>query len=449
MMLSSRISFSAFFIFLFILTGTSLSALARELDLNVEKFTLSNGLTVLLHEDHSIPMVSYHTWYHVGSRDEQLGVTGAAHMLEHMMFKGAKKYSDKEFDQILHKNGITNNAFTTADYTGFYENLPSDKLELIMDVEVDRMRDLAISSEALKSELQVVGEERRWRVDNNPVSLLRESMMEALYKLHPYHWPVIGYMKDIQDYTPEKLREFYNRYYVPNNAILVIAGDIQIPRVKELVSKYYGELPSKPLPEHGYPQEPEPQQAKRFVKEAEVQSSSVIVAYKTVAAGHPDQYALDLAANLLGVGTSSRLHKSLVYQAQQATEVGAYSETTADPGFFSLHAILIPGKTTQQTESIIEKEVAKLRSAKISAQELKKVKNQIMKEYVEGLMTIDGQAQSLAVTEILRGNYKSLFEDLDKYEKVTAGDIQRVANTYLKTNRRVTAILNPQKGRIQ
>ena len=419
-----------------------------ELNLKVERFKLENGLTVLLHEDHTIPMISFHTWYRVGSRDESPGVTGAAHMLEHMMFKGAKKYSGKEFDQILHKNGITNNAFTTNDYTGFYENLPSSKLELIMQVEVDRMRSLSIAPEALKSELQVVGEERRWRVDNNPVSKLRESMMEILYTTHPYHWPVIGYMQDIQAYTPEKLRKFYDQYYVPNNAVLVLAGDIDTQRVKKMVIQYYGPLPFVQLPVRQYPAEPDPQKAVRFVKKSDVQSPSVIMAYKTVAAGHADQYALDLIANLLGAGSSSRLNKSLVYQAQIATEAGAESETTADPGFFSLHAILAPGQSVAKAESLLESEALRLQKTQVSTKELQKVKNQMMKDYIEGLMTIDGQAQSLAVTEILRGDYQAIFEDLKKYEAVTAQDIQRAAKIYLNKKRRVTAVLVP-KGAAQ
>ncbi|HWU44844.1 MAG TPA: pitrilysin family protein, partial [Bdellovibrio sp.] len=167
-----------------------------KISLPVTKFTLENGLTVLLLEDHTVPMVSYHTWYRVGSRDESPGVTGAAHMLEHMMFKGAKKYDGKAFDRIFHENGIVNNAFTTNDYTGFYENLPSSKLELVMDMEVDRMTSLLLNPDDLKSEKEVVKQERGWRVDNNPMGLVRELMMSTVFKANPYHWPVIGYMED-------------------------------------------------------------------------------------------------------------------------------------------------------------------------------------------------------------------------------------------------------------
>jgi zinc protease len=410
----------------------------------VEKFVLNNGLTVLLHEDRSIPMVSYHTWYRVGSRDEKPGVTGAAHMLEHMMFKGAKKYTDKEFDRILHANGIQNNAFTSWDYTGFYENLPSSKLELIMDVEVDRMRDLALKPASLTSELEVVGEERRWRVDNNPPSLLREVLFDTIFTEHPYHWPVIGYMKDIKEYTVEKLRHFYATYYVPNNAVLVIAGDIDVKKTKALVNSYYSSLPSRPLPERKYQQEPEQKTAKRKTIEGEVQNTSVVLAYKGVASGHPDSYALDLAANILGAGSSSRLYKKLVYQMQKATSAGAYNVTNADPGVILLMASMKPSVHSEIAEAIFREEIEKIKKNPVSVRELEKSKNQVMKDFVDGLTTIDGKAQALAVNEIMYNDYSRLFSDLKRYETVSVKDIQRVANTYLLDHRQVVGVLNPK-----
>lgn len=410
----------------------------------VEKFQLQNGLTVLLHQDRTVPMVSYHTWYRVGSRDEKPGVTGAAHMLEHMMFKGAKKYSGKQFDRILHENGITNNAFTSWDYTGFYENLPSSKIELIMDMEVDRMRDLTIAEEDLISELEVVKEERRWRIDNNPPSLLREKMMEALFRVHPYRWPVIGTMEDIAAYTPEKLRHFYKAFYGPNNAILVIAGDIDVPKVRGLVEKYYGALPKRDVPKQEYQAEPEATRAQRIESEAEVQSSTVMLAYKSVAVNHPDSFALDLAASIIADGKSSRLYKRLVYKDQIATGTAGYNVTNADPGYFSLLAQLKPGQKTAQVEKALRSEALRLTRHPVGEKELQKVKNQLMKNFVDGLTTIDGKARALAVNEILFGTYEKLFSDLELYRKVTVADIQRVAKTYFKNEREVIAVLNPK-----
>lgn len=430
---------------LVLLISQSINAQLK-IDLPVEKFQLDNGLTVLLSVDNSVPMISYHTWYRVGSRDEWKGVTGAAHMLEHMMFKGAKKYTGKQFDQILHENGIVNNAFTTHDYTGYYENLPASKLELIMDVEVDRMRSLAINPEDLTSELQVVGEERRWRVDNNPGGLLREMIFSELFKVHPYTWPVIGYMEDIQAYTSEKLRKFYQQFYVPNNAVLVIAGDFDPVVVKKMVEKYYSRLEAKPLPKREYAQEPDRTKPFKKVLPWEVQTKSMMIAYKGVAAGAEDSYALDLVSNIIAGGKSSRLHKQLVYQRQIANNVGSYNMTNIDPGSFMISVTMKPGQNTENAETAILNEIANLANNPVTDKELDKAKNQVMMDYIEGLNTIDGKAQTLAVNEIIFGDYKHLYSDLEKYQKVSKEDIRRVVKKYLaQSNKRVVGILEPKK----
>ena len=418
---------------------------ALKINLQVTRYQLANGLTVLLHEDHSVPMISYHTWYRVGSRDESEGVTGAAHMLEHMMFKGAKKYSGKDFDRILHENGITNNAFTTADYTGFYENLPSSKLELMMDMEVDRMRFLSLRAEDLTSELQVVGEERRWRVDNNPPGLLRESFMSLMYEVHPYKWPVIGWMRDIQLYTPEKLKKFYDQFYVPNNAVLVLVGDFETSKVKDLIEKYYGKLEPKVLPVRNYAVEP-PIKKNRFKEvEGDVQSSTLIVGYPGVEVGHPDSYALDLLSGLLGNGSSSRLHKKLVYEKQIAGSAGAFNSTSANPGSFTAIASLLPGKDWKVAQRQIKAEMEKFKTEKVSSNELQKVKNQIMKDFVDGLTTVDGKANAFAINEVLLGSYEKMYSDLEKYNAVTIEDIQKVAKKYFISNSEVVSVLVPKK----
>jgi zinc protease len=419
---------------------------ALNINLPVTRYQLKNGLTVILHEDHSVPLISYHTWYRVGSRDESEGVTGAAHMLEHMMFKGAKKYTGKDFDQVLHENGITNNAFTTADYTGFFENLPSSKLELMMDIEVDRMRFLAIRPEDLKSELQVVGEERRWRVDNNPGGLLRENFMSTLYEVHPYRWPVIGWMQDIQAYTSEKLRKFYDTFYVPNNAVLVLVGDFDTAKVRELIEKYYGKLEFRALPERKYPVEPAIKKSRYKEVEADVQSPTFLVGYPGVEAGHADSYALDLLSGVLGNGSSSRLHKRLVYEMQMASSAGSYNMTSANPGSFATMVTMIPGKSWKSARGLVEEEIRRLVQEPVSERELQKVKNQIMKDFVDGLTTVDGKANAFAVNEIVFGSYEKMYTDLEKYNAVTVSDLQRVAKLYLKASSQVVTVLLPKKA---
>nr|BFD58787.1 pitrilysin family protein [Bdellovibrio sp. CKG001] len=415
-----------------------------KLSLPVTKFVLDNGLTVLLLEDHAVPMISYHTWYRVGSRDESPGVTGAAHMLEHMMFKGAKKYDGKSFDRIFHENGITNNAFTTNDYTGFYENLPSSKLELVMDMEVDRMSSLLISPEDLKSEKEVVKEERRWRVDNNPMGLLRELMMGTLFKVHPYKWPVIGYMKDIEAYDSDKLRYFYNTFYVPNNAVLVVVGDFKTSTVKSLIEKYYGKLPSRPLPERKYATEPLQKAQQNATLRKDVQNTSFVVAYQSPKQGDPDMYALDLAANILGNGSSSRLYKRLVYQKQVATSAYAYNYSMKDHGMFAVGVNMKPGLGSAEALETVYNEIWKLRNQKVTPQELEKAKTQVMKDLVDSLKTMDGKARALAVNEIVNGTYESLFTDLEKYQAVTADDIKRVADKFTQQTQRSIITLEPK-----
>lgn len=418
-----------------------------QISLPVTKFQLPNGLTVLLLEDHSVPMVSYHTWYRVGSRDESPGVTGAAHMLEHMMFKGAKKYDGKSFDRILHENGITNNAFTTYDYTGFYENLPSSKLELIMDLEVDRMSSLALRPEDLLSEKEVVKEERRWRVDNNPNGMLRELLMSTVFKVLPYKWPVIGHMKDIENYDVEKLRFFYSTYYIPNNAVLVIVGDFKTAEAKSLVEKYYGSLPYKPLPNREELSErPQSIQQNANLKK-DVQNNSFVVAFQGVKQSHPDMYALDFLANLLGSGTSSRLYRRLVYQKQVATSSYAFNSTMKDAGVFGIGVNLKPGLPIKDSLDAVYNEIWKARNQKISALELEKLKTQILKENVDSLRTMDGKARALAVNEILTGSYESLFTDIPKYQAVTADDVKKVAEKYLNQTQRSIVVLEPQGKR--
>lgn len=428
------------------LGATDQKSASLKINFPVTKFQLANGLTVILHQDRSVPMISYHTWYRVGSRDEHPGVTGGAHMLEHMMFKGAKKYGGKDFDRILHENGITNNAFTSWDYTGFYQNLPSSKLELMMDMEVDRMRFLNMKEEDLKSELEVVAEERRWRVDNSPPSLLREGLFATLYKVHPYRWPVIGSMEDIKNYKVEALKKFYDDYYVPNNAILVLAGDFEIEPTKKLIEKYYGQLVRKDITRRSYQQEPEQKAPRHFDIQGEVQNTSMIVAYKGVESGHPDSFAMDLAAIVLGGGNSSRLHKKLVYEDQSAAGVQAFNLTNADPGAFMATVALKPGFKPPRAEKVVKAEIEKMKKDLVSEAELAKAKNQVMRDLVDELMTIDGKARSLAVNEILFGSYEKLFSDLEKYKAVTRQDIQRVSQKYLQGAREVVGILNPKSS---
>lgn len=416
------------------------------LNLPVVKYKLENGLTVILLEDHSTPQISYHTWYKVGSRDESEGVTGAAHMLEHMMFKGARKYSGAQYDQLMHENGIQHNAFTTFDYTGFYQSLPSSKLELIMDIEVDRMESLSLNPDDLTSEREVVKEERRWRVDNNPGGVLAELTMGTVFKNHPYRWPVIGYMKDITNYSVDKLRYFYSTYYIPNNAILVIVGDFRINETKNLIDKYYGKLPFKELPVKII--KPEPPQTVQYNAKttSNVKNTSFNVSFQGFPQGHKDMYALDLAAFILGTGSSSRLYKKLVNEKGFATQAVAGHFSMQDHGLFSVSVHLKPGTGMDEALNIVYNEIYKLRNNPVSNEELEKAKTLSMKSTVDSLVSMDGKARALATYEILTGSYENLLTDLTKYAAVTVKDIQDICARMLNTTQRSIVVLEPKNN---
>ncbi len=411
------------------------------IQLEVTRFQLPNGLTVILHEDHSVPLISYHTWYRVGSKDEVAGATGAAHMLEHMMFKGSKKYSGQVYDKTLHENGITNNAFTTTDYTGFYENLPKAKLELMMDMEMDRMRFLTLDPKALESELKVVSEERRWRVDNNPRGQLHEALNDLAYPQSPYHWPVIGYMKDIEQYTVDKLRPFYDSFYVPNNAVLVMVGDFDSAKMKSLIEKNYGSLQSKALPQKNYSKDPDQKQPRFRKIQGQVQAKSFVAAFPGVPTGHVDSYALDLLANILGYGSSSRLYKDLVYQREEATSVSIYNSTDSLAGLFQINVSLKPGKNFDFALNRVRAEIVRLRSQGVTEMELEKAKNQVLVDFVDGLTTTDGKARSLALNEIQRGSWDALLKDIELYNAVTVAQIKDVATKYLQLSKENVVVL--------
>lgn len=441
--LSSSILFGALFL-------TSVFSFAQSkqnarIQFSVIKYTLPNGLTVLLHADNSLPLISYHTWYKVGSRDEYAGVTGAAHMLEHMMFKGSKRFPGNDYDRILHENGITNNAFTSYDYTGFYQSLPSSKLDLMMQLEVDRMSNLLLREEDLKTEREVVKEERRWRVDNNPVMALFELTMATVFKVHNYKNPVIGTMDDIANFKVDTLRKFHETFYVPNNAVLVIAGDIRVAEVKKLIEKYYGPLLRKEVPERNYKKEPAQTVQYNSKMKKDVKSNSFNLVFQSVPQSHPDSYALDLICTILGSGTSSRLHKRLVYIKELATSADCSQYNLMDHGVFNIHVSLKPGLEMEDPLNLVYNEIYMLRNFPIKDTELEKAKILAIKSHVDSLRTLDNKARLLAGAEIATGNYETLFTDIEKIQNVTLADIKTVASKYLNQQQRSIVSLSPKK----
>lgn len=414
------------------------------IQMNVDKYQLKNGLTVLLLEDHSVPFISYQQWFRVGSRHEQPGLTGLAHFFEHLMFKGTAKYPGDSYFRQVRSNGGSANAFTTRDFTGYYVNLPSDKLALAIDLESDRMRNLNFDQKQIDSEREVVKEERRFRVDNDVSGTLEEKLWRTVFKVHPYHWPVIGSMVDLNRATMDDMKNFYRIHYAPNNAVVVVVGDFSTSEAKKLIERAYGGIPAQTVPESKTVIEPDQLSERRAVINKSVQNTTAVVAYRSVASGTPDMYALDLAASILGGGNSSRLYRRLVYKAQSVNSVSVSSYTPADPGIFRVSLSLKPGQSAESVFQTVGAEIKRLRSELVTEAELEKAKNWVMKDYVEALKTISGKANALAIHEIYSKDYQSIFEDLKKYIAVSREDIKRVADAYLQQKSRNIVIV--QKG---
>lgn len=417
----------------------------------VEKEILENGLTVLYMPDHSAPLVSYHTWFKVGSKDEKKGVTGIAHLFEHMMFKGSKKYSGDQFDLLLQSNGATNNAFTTQDYTGYYINAPASKLELLMDIESDRMATLKIDKGALDSEREVVKEEKRYRVDDNPMGLLWQGIFSTVFKQHPYASPVIGTMEDLNNVTPEIAQSFHRVYYSPSNAVVVLAGDFDLGQAKQLVKKYYGPIPKQEVVRVTHPKEPKQTSPRSTFIKKDVQAWTMAISYPVPEAGTPESYALDLLAAVLGRGQSSRLNKRIVYKDQAATSVGVSNNSLQDAGLFQIFVTLKPAETPRKAQAqflsaqrAVYGEMWRPRHLKISEQELERARNQILASQIEGLKTVHGKAEAIASAEIMFGDYRRVFTDLDRYMKVTPKEIQQAAAQYLSPERSNLVVVRPK-----
>jgi zinc protease len=407
--------------------------------------TLENGLRVILHEDHSTPIVAVDVAYRVGSKNEDSSKTGFAHLFEHLMFDGSPNVNRGEFDRHITKAGGWDNAYTTWDITNYYEVLPSNQLELVLWLEADRMSGLNITPLGIQTQRDVVKEERRWRVDNRPYGTAEEKIFSHAYKRHPYRWPVIGYMEHLDRATIEDVERFFKTFYVPNNAALVIAGDLDVAEVRGMVGKYFNSIP---MGKHQIPRvtviEESQQVEEREVVSDNVQLPGVFVAYRIPEEGHPDFYPLVLLSNILSVGESSRLYRSLVYEKKSAQDVEASTVAMENPGLFLITATALDGCTAETLEKEIEKEIDALRIQAVSRKELEKVKNQLESSFTFGKQRVDQKADLLAHFAVLRGDPNQLNREIERYLQVTADDITRVAQRYLSEPYRTVLHYIPQ-----
>jgi predicted Zn-dependent peptidase len=414
-----------------------------------EMTTLPNGLRVILSEDRSTPVVHVQLWYHVGSKNERPGRTGFAHLFEHLMFKGSKNVQPEQHASLISSLGGLANAYTTEDTTVFWQTLPSQYLPLALWLEADRMATLRIDQDTLDRERQVVKEERRMRVDNQPYGRLQEIVYAQAFTTHPYRNPTIGSMADLEAASVEDVRQFYETFYVPENATLTIVGDIDEAETLQLVTKYFGPVPRAARPvERNIPAEPAKTKERRVTLEEDWPLPVVVVAHHITYDGDPDSYPLHIASKILSDGNSSRIHRRLVYQDRVALAAFGGGNIIEHPNLFYAVAIVPPSKTPEQAADALIAELDRLRTEPVSDRELQRAKNQFARDYIIGRESVQEKASHLAHAVVLhQGDITTADGEFDIFQGITAADVQRVARTYFTPeNRLVLTILPKARG---
>lgn len=409
----------------------------------LEERELPNGLKVRLLRDPSVPTVTYYTFFRVGSRNERPGITGISHLFEHMMFNGSAKYGPKEFDRQLESRGGHSNAFTSTDMTAYYDEFDKDALPLVVDLESDRMRALSLNDTSLASEREVVKEERRFRVDNDVGGLMDEQLDALAWQAHPYRWPVIGWMGDIESISREQCEAFFRTYYAPNNAVLYVVGDIDVEETFRLISAAYGSIPSGPPVPPVPPHEPDQRGERRSKVHFPAQVPMLAIAYKAVAASHADAAALDVIQAILSIGEGARLERRLVRQKEAATSVAAYFEWREDAGLFKMILELPPNGRPDKALAALDEELQRLHDEPVPAAELRRAQNILRGQVLRSLGTSSGKAHAFGEHELLLGSWTALFATLERYEAVTPERVREVARRYLRPQRRSVVELVP------
>lgn len=418
-----------------------------KLDATVEM--LDNGLKVILLEDHSVPVLSYWTFFRVGSRNEVSGITGISHFMEHMMFNGADKYGPKEFDAILEANGGYSNAFTSNDMTAYYEDISSDGLELVIDLDTDRMKSLALDPKYLESEMGVVMEERRLSIDNSVRGQMREDLYALAYKAHPYQWPVLGWMSDLEEIDRDDCVKYFRTYYAPNNAVLIVAGDFDTADALELIHRFYDPIEAQEPPAPVRTREPEQKGERRSELRKVAELPEVYIAYHGVGAGSEDLYPLDVLEVILASGESSRLYRKLVRELEAALSVDASFSWGIDPRLLTFSIKMRPGHSTLEGEEALYSVIESIAKEGVTDKELEKAKNYLEANFVRSMQTVNGKASKIGRYEILFGDFRMIEKIPARYRAVTSEDIKRVAGKYFSEKNRNVVTLIPESGQGQ
>lgn len=432
--------------FLSLLMSFTMGASALAAD--AKEIMLDNGMKVIVKEDRRAPTVAHMVWYRIGSMDEVSSVTGVAHVLEHMMFQGTETLEAGEFSRRVAALGGRENAFTSKDYTGYYQQVGSANLEAVMALEADRMANLRFEDKEFEQEIRVVMEERRLRTEDQPLGKLNEALNAAAFVAHPYHHPIVGWMSDLKNMTADDARAWYDRWYGPNNAVLVVTGDVDAEKVFALAKKYYGVIPRKALPTTKAHGEPEQHGMRRVVVKAPAENPYVSMAFKVPALRDvekdEDVYALDVLAAVLDGYDNARLNASLVRTKRVANSAGAgYSSMARGPALFVLDGVPAKGVTTEQLENHLLAEVAKIAKEGVSEKELDRVKTQLVASQIYKRDSIFGQAMEIGVMEMVGISHQKIDRIIEKLKEVTPAQVQAVAKKYFIDDTMTVATLVP------
>ncbi len=409
----------------------------------VQATTLANGMRVIVWSDHDIPNVALYNWVRVGSRNEAPGITGLAHFFEHMMFNGTAKRAPGDFDRQMEAQGGANNAFTSSDVTVYQDWFPRSALDLVFDLEADRLSNLAFDSKVIESERSVVFSERRLRVEDSNESFLAEQVQSTAFVAHPYQIPTIGWPSDIRAWRVEDLQQFFRTYYAPNNCTIVLVGDLTPQEGFALARKYFEPIPRQPAPPDVRTREPEQLGEKRVRIERKAQTPLLQYAYKAPDATDPRAPAIEMLLSVLTGGDASRLHRSLVEQRQVAISVGGYWDEGFDPSLLWFMLNLPEGGDVAAVEKLLDEELERVVRDGVTEVELQRAKNLAATGLWKSLATINGKARLLGEFEVMHGDYRKLFDAPARIDAVTRDEVRKVAGDLLQQKRRTVGVVQP------
>ncbi len=426
---------------------TPVQAAVRPPKLQYQITTLPNGLRVILSEDHSTPIVHVAVWYHVGSKNERAGRTGFAHLFEHMMFKGSKNVEPDAHTSIVSSVGGRSNAYTTEDVTVFWQTLPAHYMPLALWLEADRMATLRVDDGAFRREREVVKEERRMRIENQPYGRLSEIIYDHAFTAHPYKHPTIGSMADLEAASIADVRDFHGTYYVPENATVAIVGDFDATQALQLATQYFGRVPksARGVP-RDIPKEPPMGRERRAVVEEAWPLPAVVVAYHITYDGHPDSYPLHITSKILSDGQSARISRELIYNRRLCLSAFGSGNITEHPNLFFAVCIVQPGQTPEAAEQALIAEFEKLKTEGVSAHEVQQAQNQFARDYILSRETNEDKAMHLAHAAVIHSDITTADGEFDIFMKTTVGDVQRVARTYFNESNRLVLHVLPKGG---